>query len=83
MGNMHKYYFPRSDVYFRRYDRGKTNTDRQTDTLITILRSPIGGGVTTAPLLLVSAFNHGLWLTYVYFAYVIEAVRTVCGAWFM
>ena len=26
----------------------QTHTDRQTDTLITILRSPIGGGVTTA-----------------------------------
>jgi len=32
-------------VYFRRYDLGQANT--QTDTLITILRSPIVGGVTT------------------------------------
>jgi len=42
-------------MQFRRYDRGQTNThththldtqtDRQTDTLITILRSPIVGGV--------------------------------------
>ena len=32
---------------FRRYDRGQTNTqtNRQTDTLIAILRSPTGGGV--------------------------------------
>ena len=32
-------------MYFRRYDLGQANT--QTDTLITILRSPIVGGVTT------------------------------------
>jgi len=39
-------------VYFRRYDRRQINTDGQidrvTDTLITILRSSIGGGVKIA-----------------------------------
>jgi len=39
-------------VQFRRYDRGQSDTtdthrqtDRQTDTVISVLRSPIGGGV--------------------------------------
>jgi len=32
----------------RIYDHGQTNTHTQTDTLITILRSPIGGGIITA-----------------------------------
>ena len=36
------------DVQFRGYDRGgQTDTQTQTDTLITILRSHIGGGVIT------------------------------------
>jgi len=34
------------DVQFGRCDSGHTNTHRHTDTLITILCSPIGGGVT-------------------------------------
>ena len=37
----------RSDVHFRRYAPGQTNTDRQTDTVITILRSTTGGRVTS------------------------------------
>jgi len=46
---MHKFWWI-LDVQFRRYDRWQTNTrtDRHTDTLITILRFRIGGGVTNA-----------------------------------
>ena len=41
IGNMHKKFVKIG----RRCDRGQTDTHTQTDTLITILRSPIGGGV--------------------------------------
>ena len=48
--NMHKN-LVKSDVWFRRCDRAQTHThrhrqtDRQTDTFITILFSAVGGGV--------------------------------------
>jgi len=39
---MHKIFLGKSDVQFRRYDRGQTNTHAHTDTLITILRFAVG-----------------------------------------
>ena len=47
IGNVHKKFGEDRTCSFRRYGRRQTNTHThtQTDTLITILRCPIGGGV--------------------------------------
>ena len=44
-GNMRKKFGDDRTCSSEQTDRGQTNTHRETDTLITILRSPIGDGV--------------------------------------